>query len=411
MQRCTYCEYELPLNVRFCGRCGRLLDPTTAPDEVTARSNQHQEERAIPPAGAFAQPQAPSFQFAQTETTPPPPPHYQTQMPPRFEPVPGSSRPPQHTPAIAPKVLGGSATKWIITAVATIVVLGAGGAGLAAYLLTRPQAVIGVTSKYTVGTTPAGSTGTVLHISGQKFSGNSAITFLLDGTPVPGNPTVPSDANGTVRADLLITSGWSVGNHTLTARDASGHSTKNSLAVVIVPQGEANTPGPLGAPADDTNFTLNISIHAQIQPSGGPFSPQETGKISGHPDPAGGTVCQPADNGQPQVYSDVTLNTGIPYRETATYSCGGTYKAGKLNYTETLTSDTIVFAPNGVSSTCTLIGPRVSQQLNGSYTGNHTFSGTVTFLAIPTSSYTCQHGNYFFHYGAQGTWTGQIAGS
>jgi hypothetical protein len=402
MQRYIYCGYELPLNVRFCGRCGRLLDPTTAPDEVTARSNQHQEERAIPPAGAFAQPQAPSFQFAQTETTPPPPPHYQTQMPPRIEPVPGSSRPPQHTPAIAPKVLGGSATKWIITAVATIVVLGAGGAGLAAYLLTRPQAVIGVTSKYTVGTTPAGSTGTVLHISGQKFSGNSAITFLLDGTPVPGNPTVPSDANGTVRADLLITSGWSVGNHTLTARDASSHSTKNSLAVVIVPQGEANTPGPLGAPADDTNFTLNISIHAQIQPSGGPFSPQETGKISGHPDPAGGTVCQPADNGQPQVYSDVTLNTGIPYRETATYSCGGTYKAGKLNYTETLTSDTIVFAPNGVSSTCTL---------NGSYTGNHTFSGTVTFLAIPTSSYTCQHGNYFFHYGAQGTWTGQIAGS
>src|SRR5258708_21150965 len=40
-----------------------------------------------------------SFQFAQTETTPPPPPHYQTQIPPRFGPVPGSSRPPQHTPA------------------------------------------------------------------------------------------------------------------------------------------------------------------------------------------------------------------------------------------------------------------------------------------------------------------------
>src|SRR5215470_15729794 len=54
MQRCTYCGYELPLNVRFCGRCGRLLDPTTAPDEVTTRSNQDQAMLLdIPPAGAL----------------------------------------------------------------------------------------------------------------------------------------------------------------------------------------------------------------------------------------------------------------------------------------------------------------------------------------------------------------------
>lgn len=363
----------------------------------------------VPAPSAFAQPQAASFaasqaSFAHAEAPPPPPPYY--------GPMPDYTRPPDHhKTSSTPKVLGGSAVKWVIIVVITVVVLGAVGAGVAAYFLTRPQPVISVISDYKVGAMPAGSIGTVLHVSGQRFSGNSLITFLLDGVPAAGTKHAQSGANGTVQADLVITSAWSVGNHTLTARDASGYTTNNGMLVVIVPQGQANTPGPLGAPPDDASFTLNISIQAQVESLGKSFTPQENAAIAGHPDPAGGTVCLSGDNGQPQVFSGVTLNTGIPYRETATYSCTGTYEAGKLSYTETLSSDTIVFASNGISSTCKLNGPHVSQQLSGSYTSPNTFHGTVSFIAIPTSLYKCQQGDHFFHYGAQGTWTGQIAGS
>jgi hypothetical protein len=141
------------------------------------------------------------------------------------------------------KAAGGASAKAIV-----FVVVVAGGIATAAHFLSRPQPLISITSNYKMGNTLAGATGTILHISGQKFSSNSAITFLLDGHVAPGNPGTRSDANGNVSADVTITNAWSVGTHTLTARDASNYSTNNSVSVTIVQPGQANTPGPNGAP-------------------------------------------------------------------------------------------------------------------------------------------------------------------
>lgn len=63
---------------------------------------------------------------------------------------------------------------------AGVLVVAAGGIGAAALFLSRTPPLIRITSKYQVGRTPAGATGTTLHISGQNFSSNSSITFLLD---------------------------------------------------------------------------------------------------------------------------------------------------------------------------------------------------------------------------------------
>ena len=307
-------------------------------------------------------------------------------------------------PGHGTKAVGGSSVKTIIIVVTTVVVVAAGGIGAAAYFLSRPRPLISITSNYKVGNALAGANGTILHLSGQKFSSNSAITFLLDGHVAPGNPGTRSDSNGNVSADVTITDAWSVGTHTLTARDASNYSTKNSVSVTIVQSGQANTPGPNGAPPDDASFR----VIAQIQGS----QSTETEVVTGHPDPMGGTVCQPEDNGQPIVTTGVTSNSPIPYRKTSTYSCAGSYKGGKLTLTETLTSDVYVFSePDGTTVTCTLNSPQPDGQMSGSYTGNNTFSGTFTYPAIPDSDYPCDRSNGIsnFHQGSQSTnWTGQV---
>ena len=308
---------------------------------------------------------------------------------------------------------GGSAVKTIMVVVTTVVVVAAGGIGAAAYFLSRPQPLISVTSTYKVGNALAGATGTILQISGQKFSSNSAITFLLDGQVAPGNPGTRSDANGNFRAEVTITDAWSVGTHTLTARDASNYRTKNSVRVTVVQPGQANTPGPNGAPPDDASF----KVIAQIQ--GSQFT--ETEVVTGHPDPMGGTVCQPQDNGQPVVSTGFSIpgsNAGsveVPYRETSTYSCAGSYKGGKLTLTETFTSDVFAFSlPDGTTTTCTLNSSRTDEKLSGSYTGNNTFSGTVTYPTIPDSDYPCNGDGsfsfYSFHQSKQNNWnwTGQV---
>jgi len=320
-----------------------------------------------------------------------------------------------HTAAGVTKVAGGSAVKTIIIVVTTVVVVAAGSIGAAAYFLSRPQPLISIsrpqplisiTSTYKVGNAPAGAHGTILHISGQKFSSNSAITFLLDGHAAPGNPGTRSDSNGNVSADVTITDAWSVGTHTLTARDASNYSTKNSVSVTIVQSGQANTPGPNGAPPDDASFR----VIAQIQGS----QSTETEVVTGHPDPMGGTVCQPEDNGQPFVITSFTFNTHTPYRDTSTFSCAGSYKGGKLTLTETFKSDVKVYSfPDGTTVTCTLNSPRpqTDEQLSGSYTGNNTFSGTIAYPAIPGSEYSCTNGYSFGSYEhsyEQKNWTGQV---
>ena len=326
------------------------------------------------------------------------------------------SHPLQHEPhrVVKTKVIGASSFKTIIIVVTAVVVVAAGGIGAAAHFLSHPQPLIRVSSNYTAGNTSAGANGTVLHISGQQFSSNSAITFLLDGHVAPGNPGTQSDSNGNFSADITITNAWSVGTHTLTAIDASNASPKNSVSVMIVQQGEANTPGPDGAPPDDASFKVIAQIQRQAI-AGNPYSTQETEFVTGHPDPMGGTVCQPEDNGQPIVTTGVTSNTPIPFRNTYTFSCAGSYKGGKLTLTETLRSEVRVYSlPDGTTTTCTLNSPQpvTDEQVSGSYTGNNTFSGTITYPAIPDSDYSCNGDGsytfYNFHTYEQFNWTGQV---
>ncbi len=345
---------------------------------------------------------------------PPPPPVYQPYappLPPQQPPygaaggVPPYGAPVQqpYAPPPAPKKQGG-VSRILLIALAIIVVLGGVVGFLVYHALTLPPPVISVTSKYAVGSTPAGSTSTMFHVSGQKFAANSAITFLLDGTPAPGAPTVQSDANGNVMADLTITNGWSVGNHTLTARDAGNDTTKSGISVTIVPQGQAHTPGPNGAPPDDMTFSLQITVQHHNVKTNQQYPPlKQTLMITGRPDPAGGTVCQQTDHGQPQTY-DGTLNSGsISFHETYTETCSGTYKDGKLSYTQTVNSDQYSL-PNNV--TCTVSNPYPYEQLQGAFTALNTISGSFSLGAITAP---CSNGSTTVTFGAEaGTWTGQM---
>jgi hypothetical protein len=388
-----------------------------APSEYTAYgAGAQQQYEALPQQGYTPAPQQgypPPQQYGafpqQAYLSPPPqqpytpPPAYQAYTPPR---VPGvvpsyvASIPQQpYTPPPAQKKPG---ARLLVIAIVAIVILGVVG-GSIAYFLTRPQPVISVTSNYKVGAVPAGSTSTTFHVSGQKFSGNSAITFLLDGTPVPGNSSVQSDANGNVKADLTVTSVWVVGNHTLTARDAGNYTTRDGVSVTIVPQGQAHTPGPNGSPPDDMSFSLNVNVQAQDAVTGKQQTPlSETLMITGRPDPAGGTVCRSADNGQPQVLTGNSSNN-TTYRETLVWTCSGTYKGGKLTYTETATSDKIDFS-NGVS--CVARTPYVAEHLEGTFTGNNTASGSYSSDGITAD---CNQGLGAQQFDAsKGSWTGTV---
>jgi len=293
--------------------------------------------------------------------------------------------------------------KVLLIVLSIVLVLGAGGGGIAAYMLTRPQPVMSVTSTYQVGSTPAGSTGTVVHVSARSFSGTSAITFLLDNLPVASTQHVSSDADGNVRADLTITSDWTVGKHTLTAKDASNYAPKAGVPVVIVPQGQAHTPGPNGAPPDDMSFTLNARVQAQDAGTGKQLgSDTETLIVTGKPDPSGGTVCQSADDGQPHTYIGNAEN-GITYRETSVLTCSGTYRGGKLTYTETVTSDKVDFS-NGIS--CVAHTHYVSEHLEGTFTSQNTISGTLSSDSITAD---CNRGiGTQLTNASKGSWTAQL---
>ena len=265
--------------------------------------------------------------------------------------------------------------KVLLISLSIILVLGAIGGGITAYLLTRPKPVITVISDFLVGSTPAGSNGTVLHISAHSFSGSSAIIFLFDNQPVASKQQVTSDANGSVKIDLMITDSWALGNHKLTAKDASGYTTKVGVLVIIVPQGQADTPGPNGSPADDRTFSLDGSVRVQDAGTGKQIGTYAVSLgIIGRSDPYGGIVCQSTDHGQTNTYLG-NLGNGITYREVYVFSCRGAYKRGKLSYIETAISTKIIYS-DGL--TCMAHTPFVSEDLEGTFTSQNTISGTMS---------------------------------
>ncbi len=326
--------------------------------------------------------------------------NYAASFPAQSYPPPGAPVPAPYPPIPSPKPGGGSRILLIVLAI--IIVLGAGGGFLIYHFLTLPQPVISIISKYHVGQTPAGSTSTAFHVSGQNFSANSAITFLLDGANAPGSAVAQSDAKGNVQADLTVTNAWLVGGHTLTARDANDYTTKSGVSIMIVPQGEANTPGPSGSPPDDMKFTINISIQAKDAATGKAISPfSQTLIVSGQPDPAGGTVCRQGLNSGQSLTYDGTLNNGLKYHEIYVETCSGTYKKGMISYTEKVTSDQYTLADGRV---CTVKTPYTSEQLIGTFTAPTAISGTLSSDIVTAP---CNDGTNVTTDALSGNWTGQ----
>lgn len=275
-----------------------------------------------------------------------------------------------------------------------VVLLGLIGGG---YELLIPRPTMAVKSNYNVGNVLAGSTGTSLTVSGSKFSSSSTVTFLLDGKPIPGEQTVRSNGGGDVSTTLKLTDNWPLGRHTLTAKDASGYTTSQGVAIQVVKQGEAGTPGPNGAPPDDASLAINASVTLK----GDPVQHTETLTVTGRPDPKGGTVCIGGDdNGQPHTLTGTS--NGVTFSETIVLSCSGLYKNGQLTYTETATSDKIAFS-NGL--TCIARTPYTYQHLTGAFTSATSISGTFTSDNITVD---CTGGVGTQQLDAnQGTWTGQ----
>ncbi|WP_201369647.1 zinc ribbon domain-containing protein [Ktedonobacter robiniae] len=279
-----------------------------------------------------------------------------------------------------------STTAGKVTIGLLIVVLLLGGIGVyAVYQLTRPKPIINVTSSYKVGSVPAGSTSTSLHVTGQQFSNSSDITFLLDGNPIAGQSPVLSDKDGKISSDLKIDTGWSIGQHTLTAKDAGGYTTKDGIPIDVVPEGQAHTPGPKGSPSDDQSFRLEVLLMGQDSESGKPFTSKATLIVTGHADPAGGSICTQYADGQPHTATD-TSASGANTRETMTSQCDGNYKSGKVDYTEKLLQDSLEITEQGQTFKCTLDNSGTAIHLTGNFDSPSSAKGTFD---NGTQSYTC----------------------
>lgn len=446
MPDCIACGSELPEHARFCGRCGQVLNTNSSnhensalqsppppgeqfavaasPGEVTllSRPGEQLSERITAPlvANTDEQGQRPppvladaAVPFMPVEWGP-----AATGTVPMAQGIPQvsgvamahggpatlSSLPAATTVATKPAIawIGTTTGKIVTLLIVSIVVVGGGLTSYAAYILTRPQPVIGVTSAYKVGTLPAGASGTSFAIRGQTFSDTSAVTLLLDGRPVFGQPRVQSDAHGNFRTDLPVTDAWSPGRHTITARDASDYATKKGIAVIVVTQGQAHTPGPNGAPANDASFRINATMQGHYE-TGTTLIANRLLIITGRPDPAGGTVCAQDADGTPHTITQTTSN-GSPFKVTFALTCSGTYKGGKFSYDERLTQGSIVFFFAGTTVTCTLnSGTRHFEGTFSHGTGSGTFS-------YPHMTSQCnQQGASAWLYSATGTWSGTLS--
>jgi hypothetical protein len=307
--------------------------------------------------------------------------------------------------AKAGKVGSSIGQQWVIIAVVAAVVLGASGI-LASHLFPH-QPTMSVGSAYNAPGGPVGAAGTTLHVHGQGFAANSPITFQLDSASL-NTPQMQSDGNGNLTTDLAVTSAWSIGRHTLTAHDTNNAATKG-VEIEIVQPGQSNTPGPNGAPADDASFTIQLNIQGTAF-TNDPFLPNPyTLIVTRHPDPEGGTVCASRDDGTSTSGQGDNVSNNGTYTQTATYSCSGTYKGGKVSYSEILQTHTMTFSSG---STCNLSSPQPLLQITGSYTNEHNFSGSVTEFSIDSSLYACTPaGSSGWNVGETGTWNGTVSQS
>jgi hypothetical protein len=423
-RQCPTCGDILPAQARFCGHCGTALPPLVAQEEQRNQAGGMvfmppgplsgpvypsgvASAPGVPQVGAPGVPSVPGGPQGGWGTAPSAPGGVQTGQPwssgPPWNAAPGQGLPVQAAqPGVAQATAGKvglGLTAKIIAAVGALTVVAA--SAVTAYVVLRPQPVIHLHSSYSVGKTLAGATSTTFAVSGEKFSGNSSVTFLLDGVPAPDTTTKETDKQGALQATLTVTDNWNVGKHILTARDANGYTTKAGIPIEIVAQGAASTPGPNGAPADLSSFLVKATVSASTGSGPGPTTLTVTK----------GVPCDPInDTGKPITGNGTYTNiqTGAA-GGTLTYAiaevCSGHYGNGKLSYTETVNSLTFVL-DNG--NTCQAQTPYVGEHFEGSFSDANTMSGTANGDAI---SITCARTdiNYLVSNPAwSGTWTGTV---
>ncbi len=427
-QSCPQCQQPFTQGAAACPNCGLVfsegLKNTEAlnPTSTTTPSSASGETDETLPTVESLQAADPSEADASPAAMPPQPIHSGDQL------VADDMLPPPALRAASAPKKDRQMRKFVLIGAAILLLLAATGGGIA-YYATRPKPLITASSDYKVGSVPAGSTSTTLHVEGKQFSANSAITFLLDGHPAPGSQIVPSDENGAFEADVTVTAKWKLGSHQLTARDANGYTTKRSAKVMVVHQGEANTPGPNGAPADDTgHFFLYVTVLIQnstLLPLTNSTSIFDTETrvliVQGQADPAGGAVCDAQKDNGKTTTTDFTQQITLPdgtivnvgffpnndkslslQKLSEAYTCSGTYHGAQISYTETNTIYQEVYS-KGV--TCSLTAPRVIYQLQGAFTSATTASGT---FSVPESTITCSDGHVEKTEAETGTWIGVL---
>ena len=401
-QLCPRCQYPMLSGARICPNCGHVV-------AATSYSPASSDRASLAAPNALPRASAPVTQSSLS-----------SYMGSHHESVATTTPPPAAVPGTPPKkpVSGQQTSKNPFSTMSVIVILVLlSSIGLLLYLLNQshpaatpsptaavPQPALTALSDYHVGATVAGAAGTILHIEGQQFAPTSAITLLLDNAPAPGAPAVQSDSLGNMALDVVITADWSPGTHAISARDAKGHMTKNTTPVLIVPPGEAMTPGPNHSPYDSQTFTLIATVSPVDAVTGAALPAYHVAlTITGRPDPAGGAVCDPThDSGQPVTQTGTTNN--VKFTITSIYMCSGGYKGGMLTYTEKTTSYQIVYA-SGV--TCQANVPFTTQVLSGSFITATTASGTYSADAI---LYQCSDAQTFQSNPQNGTWTGTVSG-
>jgi hypothetical protein len=439
MAQCLYCGAELAAHERFCGICGRFQKGPEEAQEATLRSNADENRGVVTPPNqlpASVQPTAgpmpdaglppgipgydlnnvynvynPYNPYNEAPVAVPPPPPAQSGL------TPGPSYYGylgQGEPIASTVIAAGRAGRpWIkttagkiVSAAILLVILVAGG--LVAYLFLGLQPLLTVSSAYHVGSTPAGAFGTSFQVSGQHFAANALVSFQLDGKALPG-ALAHSDDQGNLRTTLVVTSAWPLGRHTLTAIDAANNRTRQGVVVQILPQGMAHTPGPNGAPPDDASFTLNVQAQG-VDADGQPQTGQLVLVVTGHPDPAGGSVCGIdshgfRDDGQAHSFTE-TDTSGQVYKRNFVTRCQGSYHNGQLTYTRIFIQNQVMTTTMLGTVTCTAATPYNGLLIQGSFTSPQTASGIYSSPAIKVS---CDDGNTIQVAAVHGTWTGQLA--
>ncbi|GHO46030.1 hypothetical protein [Ktedonospora formicarum] len=220
MSNCYVCGAALSLErADKCSNCG-TIQPEQDSDAVSLSLSSDGSEEAVQSAEAN--------HISQTSNS-------------SIPPMPVSPQPPKRS------WLSRTPAK-ILLAVLILIILAGGATSYYVYQMSRPEPVLSLESIYKSHSLPAGATDTRLTIKGRNFSNTSAITLLLDGQSLQGQPNITSDTNGKVESMLKISAQWTLGKHTLTAKDGNGNITQNSVPLYIVTSGEADAPGPNGSP-------------------------------------------------------------------------------------------------------------------------------------------------------------------